>query len=145
MFRSRRLTSLASERKTKIAYLFGAGATHAELLALNPELVRETHGLLISDVSARVIQKARADLKYVSDLETVSGTSGSPIEKASGTSGSLNIELLISLIENSKIHDWASKTARLKRWVEKDIKHILTRGCADSIFTELSFGFMSMK
>jgi len=118
---------LASEKKTKIAYLFGAGATHAELLALNPELVRETQGLLISDVSSRVIQKARGDSKYVSDLETVSGTSGSLIEKTSGTSGSLNIELLISLIENSKIHDWASKTARLKRWVEQDIKHILTQ------------------
>ena len=118
---------MASEKRTKIAYLFGAGATHAELLALNPELVRETHGLLISDVSARVIQKARANTKYVKDLETVSGTTGSQIEKLSRTSGSLNIELLISLIENSKIHDWASKTARLKRWVRAQTR-LLERG-----------------
>jgi len=44
----------------------------------------------------------------------------------SGTGGSLNIELLISLIENSKIHDWAYKTSHLKKLVEKDIKAILT-------------------
>ena len=44
----------------------------------------------------------------------------------SATSGSLNIELLITLIESSKIHEWASKTALLKRLVEEDIKAVLT-------------------
>ncbi len=44
----------------------------------------------------------------------------------SGVKGSLNIELLISLIENSKIHDWAYKTQRLKDLVEEDIESILT-------------------
>jgi len=106
---------LALEQKKKIAYLFGAGATHAELINLEPDLLREKQGLLIGDVSSRVIEKARANRSYRLNLETVSATSGS-----------LNIELLISLLENSKIYDWASKTELLKRLVEKDIKAILT-------------------
>jgi len=106
---------VATEVTKKIAYLFGAGATHAELINLEPDLFREKQGLLIGDVSSRVLEKARADGNYRLNLETVSATSGS-----------LNIELLISLLENSKIHDWASKTELLKRLVEKDIKAILT-------------------
>lgn len=106
---------MALEQKKKIVYLFGAGATHAELINLEPDLLREKQGLLIGDVSSRVIQKARANQAYRRGLETVSATSGS-----------LNIELLISLLEDSKVHDWASKTELLKRLVEKDIKAILT-------------------
>jgi hypothetical protein len=106
---------LALEQKKKVAYLFGAGATHAELINLEPDLLREKQGLLIRDLSSRVIEKARARRGYRKNLETVSATSGS-----------LNIELLISLLENSKIHDWASKTALLKHLVETDIKAILT-------------------
>lgn len=106
---------MASKQKKKVAYLFGAGATHAELLALNPDLIPEKEGLLISSVSSRVIDKARLDTRYVRSLKMVSSTSGS-----------LNIELLISLIENSKIHDWAFKTGLLKDLVAEDIKAILT-------------------
>lgn len=106
---------MALEQKKKVAYLFGAGATHAELIALKPDLLPESEGLLIRHVSSRVIEKARSDPDYRRNLETVSATSGS-----------LNIELLITLIESSKIHDWASKTALLKRLVEDDIKTILT-------------------
>ena len=106
---------MASEHKKKIAYLFGAGATHAELFALNQDLVPETEGLLISSVSSRVIENASADANYRRSLETVSATSGS-----------LNIELLISLIENAKISDWEYKAQRLKDLVQEDIQSILT-------------------
>jgi hypothetical protein len=106
---------MAPQEKKKVAYLFGAGATHAELIDLEPELLREKQGLLIGEVSSRVIEKARANKSYRLNLETVSATSGS-----------LDIELLISLLENSKVHDWASKTEFLKLLVEKDIKAILT-------------------
>ncbi len=99
----------------KVVYLFGAGATHAELKNLEPDLLDEKRGLLISNVSSRVIEKARRNRKYRENVTAVSGTAGS-----------LNIELLISLIENSKIHEWADKTAFLKKLVEKDIKIILT-------------------
>lgn len=101
----------------KIAYLFGAGATHAELQDLYPRLIESDQGLLINDVSRRVIERARRKEKYLRGLETVSGTSGS-----------LNIELLISLIENSKIHDWEGKSRLLKRLVQQDIEGILPEG-----------------
>jgi len=45
------------ERK-KIVYLFGAGATHAELTNLEPDLIEEKSGLLIRYVSARAIERA---------------------------------------------------------------------------------------
>jgi len=99
----------------KTVYLFGAGATHAELQNLDPDL-KEENGLLIGNVSSRVIEKARRDEKYLEDIAMVSGTFGS-----------LNIELLISLIENSKIHDWDSKTRRLKTLVQEDIVDILSK------------------
>lgn len=99
-----------------MAYLFGAGATHAELLAMNPDLIPESDGLLISNVSPRVIKKASADADYIRDLETVSATSG--LLK--------NIELLISLIENAKMSDWDDKTRKLKHLVQDDIEAILT-------------------
>ncbi len=100
----------------RIAYLFGAGATHAELQNIEPDLVKEKTGLLIKNVSSRVIEKARRGPGYLKDLEMVSGTSGS-----------LNIELLISLIESSKIHGWETKTQLLKKLVREDIEAILTR------------------
>ena len=99
----------------KVVYLFGAGATHAEL-DIDSELGQQKQlGLLISNVSERVIEKARRDTKYLEDLEMVSAARGS-----------LNIELLISLIENSKIHRWQEKTRLLKSLIEKDIKRVLT-------------------
>jgi len=101
----------------KIVYLFGAGATHAELQDLEPDQVeRKQLGLLVSNVSSRVIEKARTDKRYLKDVEMVSGTAGS-----------LNIELLISLIENSKIHDWEYKARRLKDLVQEDIESILSK------------------
>ncbi|SRR6266446_5019407 len=107
---------MAESRVKRIAYLFGAGATHAELENVIPDLVVEREGLLISDVSARVIEKARQDSSYLRDMETVTATRGS-----------LNIELLISLIENSKINGWERKTQHLKNLVQKDIEDILTK------------------
>jgi hypothetical protein len=107
--------------RKKVAYLFGAGATHAELVNLVPSLTDEDKverrlGLLVSHVSSRVIEKASHDPAYLKGLELVTGTSGS-----------LNIELLISLIENSKIHQWDQRTRLLKKLVQRDIETILTR------------------
>jgi hypothetical protein len=98
----------------KIAYLLGAGATHAELLALEPDL-QPNEGLLISDVSTRVMLKASLDQDYLRDIDMVSGRAGS-----------LNIELLISLIENSKISEWSKKTDLLKKLIREDIAAALS-------------------
>jgi hypothetical protein len=92
---------MTEEKPAKIVYLFGAGATHAELQNLDPDMA-EKQGLLVSDLSARVIEKARRDKEYLKDVRAVSGIKGS-----------LNIELLISLIENSKVPGWGDKTQRL--------------------------------
>ena len=105
---------MAEDKPSRIVYLFGAGATHAELQNIAP-LLAEERGLLVSHVSSRVIERARREPGYIKDVEMVSGTSGS-----------LNIELLISLIENSKIRGWEQKTHRLKDLVRKDIEGILT-------------------
>lgn len=101
---------------TKVAYLFGAGATHAELQNIEPDLINEKTGLLIKNVSSRVIEAARRNREYLDGLETVSGIKGS-----------LNIELLISLIENSKIYGWEKKTRLLEELVRNDIETILTK------------------
>jgi hypothetical protein len=105
---------MAEDRPKKIVYLFGAGATHAELQNIAP-VVAEKRGLLVSHVSSRVIERARREPGYIKDVAMVSGTSGS-----------LNIELLISLIENSKIRGWEYKAHRLKELVRGDIEGILT-------------------
>ena len=106
---------MPGDKPSNIVYLFGAGATHAELQNIAPVLA-EKQGLLVSDVSSRVIEKARLEPGYIKNVDMVSGTSGS-----------LNIELLISLIENSKIHGWEQKAHRLKDLVRKDIEGILTK------------------
>jgi hypothetical protein len=107
----------------KVAYLFGAGATHAELANLGDALLDERTGLLISNVSARVIEKARKSKDYLKNIEMVSSAKGS-----------LNIEMLISLIENSKIDRWEAKTSRLKQLVRKDIEGILTKKRTDQFY-----------
>jgi len=48
--------------KKKVVYLFGAGATHAEIINIvdDPHAnYRDKNGLLISNVSRRVMQTAR--------------------------------------------------------------------------------------
>ncbi len=115
----------------KIVYLFGAGATHAELITVLPALTYEDKvqrklGLLMSDVSARVIKKASLKPDFLKGVEFLEPQFLKGVELVSGTPGSQNIELLISLIENSKIHRWEQKTRMLKNLVENDIQTILT-------------------
>lgn len=103
-----------------IVYLFGAGATHAEMLNIEagPSAnFRNQHGLLISDVSKRVMKAAQQKTSFRKDLELVSSPQGS-----------LNIELLISLISTSQIHDSDAKANTLKQLVKRDIEAQLTKG-----------------
>lgn len=102
----------------KIVYLFGAGATHAEILNLESspsELFRSKNGLLISNVSKRVIQKAQSIRGFKKDVELVTAPEGS-----------LNIELLISLFESNRIANSENKIRTLKNLVRKDILERLT-------------------
>lgn len=98
---------------TKIAYLFGAGATHAEILNLEEspsETFRSKNGLLISDVSKRVMKMAQNIPGFKNNVELVTSTEGS-----------LNIELLISLFESNRIPKSELKINKLKQLVEEDI------------------------
>lgn len=110
---------MADLNKKKIVYLFGAGATHAELCTIFDPLdtgFQKKRGLLIGYVSDRVIRKARRSKKYLRDIGMVSSPTGS-----------LNIELLISLIESSRVRESEWKTFFLKELVRKDIERILEK------------------
>jgi hypothetical protein len=117
----------------KVAYLFGAGATHAELANVLPRLTSDAGmqrklGLLTSDLSARVMKEARSTPGFLDDLEFLEPPHGpGSVEPATGLPGQMNIELLIGLIENCKIHRWEQKTRILKMLVRADIESKLSR------------------
>lgn len=97
----------------KIVYLFGAGATHAEILNLldgQPEEVIEKNGLLISHVSQRVMGKAQSIPGFKNGVEFVTSPEGR-----------INIELLISLLEANQVNGGATKVKKLKSLVQRDI------------------------
>jgi hypothetical protein len=80
-------------------------------------------GLLIGDVTKRVIIEAKRNKRFISDNRML-------LERAADSS---NIELFISLIENNQadINNPAKTVDRLKILVEKDIKRILTKERCD--------------
>lgn len=100
----------------KIVYLFGAGATNAELSNIDVDV--DESGLLLSHVTKRVILEANKDAGFF-------GRNRMFLERAAN---STNIELFISLIEDnaSEIPDALSVVNHLKQLVEADIKAILT-------------------
>ncbi len=102
----------------KIVYLFGAGATHAEILNLEDspdETALRKNGLKISYVSKRVMDRAQNNSKFKEYVEEVTYRKGTE-----------NIELLISLFESNQIPNVDFKVNYLKKLVEKDIKKILS-------------------
>jgi len=118
---------MAENEEEKIVYLLGAGATHAEM-ALQKNFSDahglEKYGLSVGDVSRRVIKKAIRYPKYVRGIEMVSGTTGS-----------LNIELLISLLENANtIVNSNYMTALLRRLVKEDISGLLTDSLLEKFY-----------
>ncbi len=104
-------------QQKKIVYLFGAGATHAEIMNLedNPDAkFRDNNGLLISNVSTRVMKSAHKKMSWFQKNENV----------FTSTKGSFNIELLISLFETNQISE--KKISTIKLLVQKDIKKRLS-------------------
>jgi hypothetical protein len=97
----------------KIAYLVGAGATHAEILNLEESpsaIFIQRNGLLISSVSKRVMRDAQGIPSFKKNVESVTSPEGS-----------LNIELLISLFASNQIPNSDSKVNKLKKLVQIDI------------------------
>ena len=108
-----------SVTQAKIVYLFGAGATHAELVNLYPEKITDPiflkkNGLLMGDVSKRVCIRAK-DEKYFSKRTL----------KLFSSAGLSNIELFISLLEKNEIKS-DEIIERLKELIKKDILKRLT-------------------
>ena len=104
--------------RPKIAYLFGAGSTHAEIVNLEEspsDNFRDRNGVLISQVSKRVIENAQNEARFKSNIEPISSKEGA------------NIELLISLIETNRIKNADWKVTYLKNLVEKDITKRLSK------------------
>ncbi|MCC7401184.1 MAG: hypothetical protein IT214_06835 [Chitinophagaceae bacterium] len=100
----------------KVAYLFGAGATHAEVMNSidNPSQAdKELYGLLISHVSDRVMKRANKSITWLKEHENVFASK----------KGSFNIELLISLFINNRAPD--EVISSLKELVQQDIKGVL--------------------
>jgi hypothetical protein len=104
------------EPSKKIAYLFGAGATHAEIMdskdAQSENFIKK-NGLLISHVSQRVMEKAQKNKWFKEHKEVFANK------------GEFNIELFISLLEANKIDE--SKIMYLKELIQEDIKTILSK------------------
>lgn len=111
---------MQANKPQKVVYLLGAGATHAEVANTEKdpenEVFFQTKGLLIKHVSDRVMAKAIRHKKYIKDIQTVSSAGGSP-----------NIELLISLLETSRIKNWEYKSTYLKKLVKEDIEGVLQK------------------
>lgn len=118
---------MAGSQQQKIVYLFGAGATHAEIANLEPDPQEDTfqreRGLLIGHVSRRVIGIAQSRKEYLADIQMISGSNAPQ-----------NIELLISLIENSRIKESETKSHILKTLVREDIEGILKMSVVEKFY-----------
>jgi hypothetical protein len=99
-------------KPVKVAYLFGAGATHAEIVNLYPqrndEIFLKGNGLLMHHVSKRVCEAAAKEGLFDKRIGLLS------------PAGLSNIELFISLIENNVINS-EQIILRLKRSLRNDI------------------------
>lgn len=102
--------------KKKVVYLFGAGATHAEVINSNKYFdanFLDKYGLLIRDVSKRVMRNLKDD-KWFKEKKEIYAY---PAE-------SVNIELLISLLAKNMIP--YENIEKLKSLVELDIQSVIT-------------------
>jgi hypothetical protein len=100
----------------KIIYLFGAGATNAEIInsEIDPNATfRDKYSLLVSCVSKRVMKKAQKQ-KWFKKCEEIYASA----------KGACNIELFISLFEINGMPDFT--ISLLKKYVREDIKRVLS-------------------
>src|ERR1700691_3458671 len=99
-----------------VAYLFGAGATHAELAnaygaKMQNEAFLEKNSLLLSNVSKRVCRDARNDKTFPKS-----------IKKMISRHGLSNLELFISLLEKNQVSSTEKEGRKLKEMLGQDIQ-----------------------
>ncbi|MBI5872875.1 MAG: SIR2 family protein [Candidatus Omnitrophica bacterium] len=113
----------------KIVYLFGAGATHAEIInseSSPDETFRENYGLLIASVSKRVIKRAQRQAWFKKHEEIFASAKGE-----------FNIELFISLFEINEMPDYTISS--LKKLVQEDIKRVLSNNRRQKFYLHKAF------
>lgn len=108
---------LAERAPTRVAYLFGAGATHAELAdacksKMSEGLFLEQNSLLLANVSKRVCQ----DAKEAGDIP-------GKVRRLLSPAGLSNIELFISLLQENHVDGAEDITKKLLRRLRNDILH----------------------
>jgi len=109
--------TIQKKEPLKIVYLFGAGATHAEIENIGIDPNQMNIGLRIGDVTKRVILKAQIDPDF------------DKVKMFLKTKNNTNIELLISLFEdNSQNIEGSTESVikKIKVLIEQDITSILT-------------------
>ena len=114
------LANMSTPAHPKIVYLFGAGATHAEIIeshhakASDAKFLDEK-GLLMDAVSRRVCEKARND-----------GVFSQKIQNLLSPAGLSNVELFISLVKNNQIKSEVTIES-LENLIKKDISSRLRK------------------
>lgn len=106
---------MPNPKRPKVAYLFGAGATHAEIIEGEVELSEiftQKHSLLIGHLSERVIKKFLKNEPLTKEISFI---------KQSQKKG--NIELLISLVESNNIPNSEEISKEIKEIVRKEIQY----------------------
>lgn len=105
----------AAPPPTPVAYLFGAGATQAELSNYSPDKMSDAnylakYSLLLASVSKRVCNDAKRDKDFTRQ-----------IHRLLSTAGLSNIELFVSLLEENQVDTAADIVDKLKSRIQKDI------------------------
>src|SRR6266567_897024 len=109
--RTRQTTTL----RTRVVYLFGAGATHAELANTCEKHISdaeflERNSLLLASVSKRVCAAAKRDGDFPQKIRSLLSPTGLS-----------NIELFISLLEDNQVPSTPDIVRKMKAKLKKDI------------------------
>lgn len=108
-------TKTLGSNQAKVAYLFGAGATHAELANWSrdrkSDAFLEQNSLLLSEVSKRVCRAAKDQDVFPKSIKTFLSPAGLS-----------NLELFIGLLERNHVECSEETVRDLKARVERDIK-----------------------
>src|SRR5258707_3831165 len=108
-------TRQATELRTRVVYLCGAGATHAELANICEDRMSdagflEKNSLLLASVSKRVCIAAKRDHDFTQRIRSLLSSTGLS-----------NIELFISLLEDNHVPSTSDIVQKLKARLKKDI------------------------
>lgn len=115
---------------TKVVYLIGAGASHAEIANLYPDKITDhlflkTNGLLLKQVSERVIEQGKIKRLFRQSW----------IKRQLSPAGLSDIELFIGLLSLNRDRVKSEAiVSGIKKLIRFDIEHVLTNGRMKRIY-----------